>query len=400
MPTSLSVSTSPLKDGQLLAAFGQLARQIPGATNLLFHWRILEGNDFNSCPFADVETNDALSQIVGQQGEILRWAQLIFQVPEQSASNSLTVSRDASGGLSVNLNLPDAFNQNQQVKSQVAIAFHNVFGKFARATADQLPPALAEFYQNRDQALLRLEEMQTKMVGASEEQRRRADEVLEADRVSLENLYQQRVQQLEAAAAAKADELARKEQTLLAKAKAFDELDNTQSRREIQEKLAKAMQEGNGLFSPGRGQDAKAMPLKIIFIVLVVSLAGGSFWALYETTQPVPPGQPFWFGIARLGLLLAILAVCLVLYVRWHNRWAEFYAREESRLKLLGFDIDRASWLAEFLMEWRSRGGGEFPADLAANLSNHLFAPAPPSRQLPQLSEPARVPEKADSTVA
>jgi hypothetical protein len=48
MPTSLSVSTSPMRDDQLVGAFEQLAEQIPGTRNVIFQWRLLEGNDFNS----------------------------------------------------------------------------------------------------------------------------------------------------------------------------------------------------------------------------------------------------------------------------------------------------------------------------------------------------------------
>jgi hypothetical protein len=365
-----------MRDEQLVRALEQLAGFIPGARKIIFQWRVLEGNDFNSCPIGEIRANTPLKEILGREGEILRWAQLQFQGSGESDNSNLEVSRDSTGGVAVNLNLPDAFNQDQEAKTRIAVAVNDVFGKYARSNiVDNLQPMLAEFYQRRDETLARLEELQVSIFGAADEQRRKIEDALDRERDRLERAYQEKQRQLEAEHAAGAEELARRQEELETRSKALEERDNTQTRRDLQKQLKKVLQERNASFSLTRGTEGKMLPIKITCALLIVALAGVSAWAWYKTTQPLPTGEPYWFGMVRLGLTLAALAWFVVFYVRWQNRWTEAYANEEFRLQRLDLDVDRASWLVEVLMEWRAAGGAEVPQELIARLANGLFEP-------------------------
>jgi len=274
---------------------------------------VLEGNDINACPFPEIQTNTTLAQILCREGEILRWAQLQFQAQGQSANSNLAFTRDATGSVTVNINLPDVFNQNQEVKTQIAMAFHKVFDPYMRSrTVDHKLPVFAEFNQRREETVARLEELQAKLLCDSEAHLRRLEELLARDRDRLEKIYQQKQEQLEA------------------RSQALDNLDQSAP------------------VSLTSETERRMLSVKIACAALLAALAAASAWAFYRTTQPIPEGEPYWFAMARLTIAFAALCWCLVFYVRWQNRWTELYAREELRLKRLAWkwrtrEIDTAS---------------------------------------------------------
>jgi hypothetical protein len=189
-------------------------------------------------------------------------------------------------------------------------------------------------------------------------------------------MHQQRKQQLDEEHATRMADLARREEALAVEKKALDDRDNTQTRRAIQKDLKKILEERNAAFLLARSTENRMLPIKIAFALEILGLAALVAWAFYKTIQPLPDGEPYWFGMLRLGLLLAALIGSLMFYVRWQNRWTEIHAGDEARLKRLELDISRASWMVEFLMEWRGQGGGELPRDVAASLASGLFEPA------------------------
>ncbi len=314
-----------MTDNQLVQALEQLAGQIPDTGDATFQWRVLEGNDINTCPFPQMRNNATLEQILRHEGEILRWAQLQFQAQGQSANTNLAFTRDATGSVTVNVNLPDVFNQNQEVKTRIAMAFHNVFDPYMRSrTIDHKLPPLAEFNQRREETVTRLEELQAKLLCDSEAHLRRLEEVLERDRDRLEKIYLQKQQQRDAEYAAQAAELLQREKELEARSKALDSLDQSAP------------------ISLTRETEHRTLPGKIACAILLAALAAASAWSFYKTTQPTSDGEPYWFAMARLAIAFAALCWCLAFYVRWQNRWTELCAQQELRLK-------RLAW------KWRTR---------------------------------------------
>jgi hypothetical protein len=102
------------------------------------------------------------------------------------------------------------------------------------------------------------------------------------------------------------------------------------------------------------------------------SLAGASVWALWETTQTLANGEPFWYPIVRFAISLSAFASSVVFYIRWQDRWSNAHAAEEFRLKRFDLDLARASWLVEVMLEW-SKAQTELPKDLIEKLATGLF---------------------------
>src|SRR5690606_10408089 len=71
---------------------------------------------------------------------------------------------------------------------------------------------------------------------------------------------------------------------------------------------------------------------------------------------------------------LAAAAIALgAWYLKWLNRWLQRIADAEFKLQQFRLDIERASWLAETVLEWKSTSSEPFPDLLAARLSTGLF---------------------------
>ncbi|WP_141233409.1 hypothetical protein [Lysobacter antibioticus] len=77
--------------------------------------------------------------------------------------------------------------------------------------------------------------------------------------------------------------------------------------------------------------------------------------------------------IIKSGLLAAAAVALGAWYLRWLNRWLQRIADAEFRLQQFRLDIERASWLAETVLEWKSTSQEPFPELLASRLSAGLF---------------------------
>jgi hypothetical protein len=357
MPTSLSVSTLPMPDEQLVAAIHEVVGHVPDVVHSDLRWRILEGNDLNSTPIEELEQTSSLAAILRQHGEVLRWAQLLFQVRGQPDQGSISFARQDIGAVEVTLNLPDTFNSDSEVKTQVAIAFHQVFGKYARSNIlDLVHPLLSDFYNRREESLTRLEELQTRMLAEFATRRREIEEAAGRE------------------AAGKAEELAAAQSALADLRKQLEDREPTRARRELQESLSKSLQEASGAPWPSAAIESKRLPVKLAFAGLIAVCAAVMVWAAYRATSPVA-GEPFWFSSLRLGVALAMVAGAVALFIRWQDRWAAGSAREEQRLKLLANDLQRANWLVEAMLEWRAANGSDIPQGVLQRLTERQELP-------------------------
>lgn len=339
-----------MTDEPLVAAIQQLANRIPGIRLGALEWRILGGNDLNSTPLEERGKSGLLAEILVQGGEILRWAQLQFRVPGQPDQGSIAFSRQNSGIVDVSLNLPNVFDGNPEVKTQVAVAFHQVFHKYARShILDQIHPLLSDFYNRREEILRRLEELQARLVSDAAAARQKIEE-------DVQQQY-----------ASKAAEIAKAAQDLEALRKQFDDRDYMHARREQHDALMTAAQEHNSGPWPAPATERQRLPVKLAFVLLAVSAVALAAWAAYRSFQPAAT-EPFWFPFVRLGVSLALLAGTVVLYVRWQDRWAVLHAQEEQRRGQLQTEIDWANWLVEVMLEWHATHGTDLPRELLEKL--------------------------------
>jgi len=80
-----------------------------------------------------------------------------------------------------------------------------------------------------------------------------------------------------------------------------------------------------------------------------------------------------WHYYLRVGLGSLTIIGAIVFNIRWADSWFNRLADEELRLKRLGLDIDRASWLVETAMEWQQDYKAPIPDLLLQELSQDLF---------------------------
>ena len=77
-------------------------------------------------------------------------------------------------------------------------------------------------------------------------------------------------------------------------------------------------------------------------------------------------------------------------YIRWLNRWFQQHAKVEFELKQFQLDIDRASWLVETALEWKTSEGDAIPDTLLTSLTRNLFS-GDDREQSEQLKHPADI---------
>ena len=209
MPTSLNMSLLPIKDPRLVEIISSLAPAVAGVRIIRFTWSLLEGQDSNSCEVHEIKSNSQLAAVLAQDGEILRTAGINFQTDQ--GNGSMIVTRDASGSLSLSINLPPNFDNNPAAKTKIVIEARQAFQSYRRsAILDSLHPLMSEFYDRREATLLRLEELNAKITIEADEHRRKLDQSYEKTKQELEATITTRVQELETEYTAKEEELSKK----------------------------------------------------------------------------------------------------------------------------------------------------------------------------------------------
>jgi len=75
----------------------------------------------------------------------------------------------------------------------------------------------------------------------------------------------------------------------------------------------------------------------------------------------------------KLGLLSVGFVGTLTLYYRWMDAWIRRDADEELRLRQLGIDVDRATWVVEILSELKAETEKPIPDEVLAAITRNLF---------------------------
>ena len=179
--------------------------------------------------------------------------------------------------------------------------------------------------------------------------------------------------------------LAAKEAELQVRSKALDDRDHMHVRRGLREKITLEIQDrlGRAMVSRTSG----VMRWGVFFL----SLAGsGVFtWFAYiglteyaaavQTSIEVPGELPLlqstsiWVLLAR-GTVSSIVAVSFLLYaVTWLRKIYHDDVRVQRDLERYAYDLNRASWAIETIMEAGSKEGAEIPAAWINGVSKNLF---------------------------
>lgn len=198
----------------------------------------------------------------------------------------------------------------------------------------------------------------------------RFDALREADlqRAEAERLRVESEQQ------ARSSELDDRQKELNDLKKSLDDRNNTHVRREIRENLLAMTKDRLDNFAISKQTKYQH------FLVTATALLGLSLLisaAIYYGSYLVPTSTltnaAFYTMIAKSSVFAASAIALGYWYLGWQNRWLQRIADAEFKLQQFRLDIERASWLAETVLEWKQSSKEQIPELLVSRLSAGLF---------------------------
>lgn len=181
---------------------------------------------------------------------------------------------------------------------------------------------------------------------------------------------------------------------LKARERALDDRDNTHVRRDIRASLMHLTEQRLENFGVSRQTSMQYYLVHVASLFAMAALVWLSVtYGQSAVSAPNGTMTPAAITAAVKAALFAAAAFALgAWYLKWLNRWLHRIADAEFRLQQFRLDIERASWLAETVLEWKATAEEPFPEMLASRLSAGLFEssseiiddPATPATQLAQ----------------
>lgn len=356
-----SVAAKHAEEGALLRfndPFGQLAEEdIPAVKKLggysLTHATLQVGHRNWQLTRLRAEHNDVHSA---------SYDKLTFAWNQQTeAPNRLTTAQIAAD-IDAALSRPLA---TVDVSSTSTLASHSeILLAMEGATAKILEEA-TQHRQDLDKAYLQKEEALSIRV---DEERER----------ELARIREER-ERIESEVSSRSALLDKRQKELDVRQKQLDDRNNTHVRREIRSSLLALAKERLANFAVSKETRTQYWAVHGVAVVGLLALALGSI--AYGSQISIDPKSgtypPTAIALAIKSAALAAAAIALgSWYLGWLNRWLQRIADAEFKLQQFRLDIERASWLAETVLEWKSTSTEPFPDLLAARLSTGLFASA------------------------
>lgn len=232
-----------------------------------------------------------------------------------------------------------------------------------------------------------LESVASKLIYDTDEHRRRLDhehiqnelrrqENFDTSTAEIRKNYEEEKQRHEMEYAKRQSLLDERENDLNELKKKLDDRDNTHVRREIRSSLlalTKERLENYTISGTTKRQYYAVNTVSImgLFILAFASFQLGAQISVDPETKRYPTEA---IALMIKSTSLAAAAVALgSWYLGWLNRWLQRIADTEFKLQQFRLDIERASWLAETVLEWKSSSPEPFPELLATRLSAGLF---------------------------
>lgn len=152
----------------------------------------------------------------------------------------------------------------------------------------------------------------------------------------------------------------------------LDDRNNTHVRREIRSSLMALTKERLDNFAISKETKKYYYLINTVTALGLVLLCSG---VIFYGAQIVADNSSssIVVPIAKSGVFAATAIALGYWYIGWLNRWFQRIADAEFRLQQFRLDIERASWLAETVLEWRSSSDEPFPELLTSRLSAGLF---------------------------
>lgn len=213
---------------------------------------------------------------------------------------------------------------------------------------------LKRYYQTREATLIRLEQLSEKLIKDNESYRLRLDQHHDEYRKSLDDEYGQKNEVLD-----------KRQEALDKREQEMDLADAKSTRRKLRQHILEKL-------APKRALNVgirKTWPIHLVFLV-----ASGVLLVLGIGVVTSPGFDPLQVAHAvKLGLSSAAFLGTLMFYYRWMDAWIRRDVDEELRLRQLGIDVDRATWVVEVLSELKSETEKPIPDEVLVAITRGLF---------------------------
>lgn len=376
---STQIQLRPVSDEDLIGAWERLLRSIDPNANSQLDVMVMNGGQGTTVPSSQLRTS--LNDLIEAGSSLL--FQINLTVPISVAGRTTNVSfmsraADNSNPGYLKIDIPTESSNSLDAR-RLLIAAASAFRDLARANLPHdLDTTLRDTYELRDSTLRRLEAAFERNFLETDKFRRELLERADGDRRRVEERGDELRRRLESEYQGKLEALNAKQTSLQERERELDLLDNTQARRNLHKSQKETLVQRASTFRLTRDTEAKHRWVLIPFTFL---LAGTSAALAVSLFNLYGSGGEDWMLNLRAFLSLMSFLGSAIYLIRWQDRWAQSHAEEEFRLKRLDLDTDRASWLVEMILEWRTATGSDLPPDLLGRLANGLFEQGSPGRQ-------------------
>lgn len=251
-----------------------------------------------------------------------------------------------------------------------AIEFTKLFAPSSQSSPDLSPEdSIATKFLRIESALggavERFEDLQTSFAKKNQELRdqheqsvRELKQQIEDEKTALENEIKQKHAELEKV---------RSE---------LDDRSNTHARRAIRSELKASITSslGQSVFAPQTL--ASKFFIRLSYISAIVVLCGLVVWStfIFSTAIVGTSVASIWLSGAKATISTVSAIGLTLLFLKWEVSWLNQQASFERVLSSTKVDIDRASWVAETLLEWNQESPGrEIPNELLLSFTRRLF---------------------------
>lgn len=187
------------------------------------------------------------------------------------------------------------------------------------------------------------------------------------------------------------EEVSKEKQALASREKELDDRTNMHARRGIRQDIKNRLQSYDSKFSLTtntrrmRWSIHAIIGMSLTLLILAIIYYSWEFDKnqsayshavdLAQSLGKAPPsvGLSPYMLLAKSAIATLFAAGILAWYIRWMNRWFEQHADAEFNLKQFELDVDRASWVVETAMEWKTSQSGAIPENLLESISKNLF---------------------------
>lgn len=164
-------------------------------------------------------------------------------------------------------------------------------------------------------------------------------------------------------------QLQKEREAFEAEKKQFDDQKSTLIRRNLLSKINESLEKRGREFKLSKETYKKTWPIQAVCLLLALLALSG----IFVFGQHVLAATPSPYHLLPFSTSVVTLLSTAVFYTRWHNQWVSRHADLETRNQLLEYDMLRASWVAEFLLEYKDERGQGLPDSVIQVMTKNLF---------------------------